>query len=160
MLRMEWAPLCPLAVPLGDGGLRTAGITAGTLPAMLRPTLLALLLVPACVIVATAHSVRTRLQLGASGQATVTLEWTAPPAVSVRVDNVGPGRVSYTALDAAGATLEQGELGVGARNLSWKRADGKVLLVLRAGPQPATLELYCASQESVKLAIDRTLAGN
>ena len=127
---------------------------------MLRTSLLALLLVPACVIVATAHSVRTRLQLGESGQATVTLEWTAPPAVSVRVDNVGPGRVSYTALDAAGATLEQGELGVGARNLSWKRADGKVLLVLRAGPRPATLELHCASQESVKIAIDRTLAGS
>ena len=127
---------------------------------MLRPALLSLLLVPACVIVATAHSVRTRLQLGASGQATVTLDWTAPPAVSVRLDNQGPGRVSYTALDHAGASLGEGELGVGSRNLSWKRADGKVLLVLRAGAQPATLELYCASQESVKVAIDRTLAGS
>lgn len=126
---------------------------------MLRPALLALLLFPACVIVATSHSVRTRLQLGASGQATVTLDWTAPPAVSVRLDNQGPGRVSYTALDATGTSLGEGELGVGSRNLSWKRADGKVLLVLRAGAQPTTLELSCASQESVKVAIDRTLAG-
>ncbi|MBM3988412.1 MAG: hypothetical protein FJ294_10720 [Planctomycetes bacterium] len=127
---------------------------------MLRTALLSMLLLPACVIVASSHSVRTRQQLGASGQATVTLEWTAPPAVSVRIDNQGPGRVSYTALDASGATLDQGELGVASRNLSWKRADGKVLLVLRAGAQPATLELSCASLESMKVAIDRTLAGN
>lgn len=125
---------------------------------MLRSAAVAALLATSCVLVATSHSVRHRMTLGSNGEATCHVTWTAPPALHLRLDNQGPGRLSFVALDKSGARLDQGEFGVGSRNLSWKRADGEVRLVLRADARGAQTECYFATSEGLKVAIDKTNA--
>ena len=127
---------------------------------MLRSAVIAALLATSCVLVATSHSVRHRMTLGSNGEATCHVHWTAPPALQLRLDNQGPGRISFVALDKSGILLDQGELGVGSRNFTWKRADGEIRLVLRADARGAQNECYFATSEGLQVSVDKTNAAN
>ncbi len=127
---------------------------------MLRSAVIAALLATSCVLVATSHSVRHRMTLGSNGEATCHVRWTAPPALQLRLDNQGPGRISFVALDKSGILLDQGELGVGGRSFSWKRADGEIRLVLRADARGAQTECYFATSEGLQVSVDKTNAAN
>jgi hypothetical protein len=128
--------------------------------AMLRVAALSALLATSCVLVATTHSVRHSLKLGANGEATFHVTWVAPPALNLRLDNQGPGRLSFQALDKNGATLERGELGRASRNFSWKRADGEVRLLLRADAMGARAESYFSTSEGLQVSVDTTKSAN
>jgi hypothetical protein len=114
---------------------------------MLRVAALSALLATSCVLVATTHSVRHSLKLGANGEATFHVTWVAPPALNLR-------------LDKNGATLERGELGRASRNFSWKRADGEVRLLLRADAMGARAESYFSTSEGLQVSVDTTKSAN
>lgn len=125
---------------------------------MLRTALLTALLLPACASVQSPHVVSSQIQLAGGGRATAHLSWTAPPTLFVRLDNRGPGNVTYAVHDAQGQPLEQGLLQRGVKTLDWKRADGKVRLTLEADAAGAWVDYRVSSQEGVSVELDLTHA--
>lgn len=124
---------------------------------MYRLAILAALLSPSCAMVQT-HTIQSTALLGPNGRVTANVTWTAPPALHLRLDNLGPGRVTYTATDLQGRVLDTGTIAREAKSLSWKRADGRINLALEADATGARVDYRFSSQDGVSVELDVTNA--
>jgi hypothetical protein len=128
---------------------------------MLRLVLALVALVALCAACRTTFASKTiesHARLGPGGSVTLDVSWTAPPPLNLRLDNRGPGRVTFTVTDAAGAVLESGECAISARTFSWKRADGAVRVALSSDEKGAIVEYRFSSQQGLTVQADVTHA--
>ncbi len=138
--------------------MRTASVFAPLALAKLAVVTLGLVTASACHTLPKNHTMRSRVDLAARGEASARFTAQGTDRVHVVVENRGPGALEFTVTDDQGRTIESGVVGKVRRNFTWRPLESFVTFSVKAPEQPASFDYRVASESGFSVEWNLTHA--